>query len=77
LNGNAGWGTDEEGIIEVIGHRNAGQRKMIKEAYQSKYDEDLIRRFEKELSGDLEVPHFSPYSKISSSPLMEIPYVIK
>lgn len=49
-----GWGTDEKGIIEVIGHRNAAQRRMIKEAYEAQYDETLIRRFEKELSGDFE-----------------------
>lgn len=49
-----GWGTNEKGIIEVIGHRNAEQRRLIKEAYESQYNENLIRRFEKELSGDLE-----------------------
>ncbi|KAL2898235.1 Annexin-like protein RJ4 [Bienertia sinuspersici] len=49
-----GWGTDEKGIIEVIGHRNATQRKVIKEAYEQQYNENLIRRFEKELSGDFE-----------------------
>ncbi|KMT17075.1 hypothetical protein BVRB_2g041320 [Beta vulgaris subsp. vulgaris] len=49
-----GWGTNEKGIIEVIGHRNAGQRKFIKEAYEQNFNENLIRRFEKELSGDFE-----------------------
>ncbi|GMH05091.1 hypothetical protein Nepgr_006931 [Nepenthes gracilis] len=49
-----GWGTDEKAIISIIGHRNAAQRKLIKEAYQQLYDEDLVKRFEKELSGDLE-----------------------
>ncbi|KAL9239945.1 hypothetical protein vseg_014216 [Gypsophila vaccaria] len=49
-----GWGTNEKGIIEVIGHRNATQRKLIKEAYQQLFSEDLIKRFEKELSGDFE-----------------------
>nr|AKH80293.1 annexin [Fagopyrum tataricum] len=49
-----GWGTDEKGIIEVIGHRNEAQLKLIREAYTEQYGEDLIRRFEKELSGDLE-----------------------
>lgn len=49
-----GWGTNEKGIIEVIGHRNAGQLRLIKEAYFQKYNEDLIRRFEMELSGDFE-----------------------
>lgn len=49
-----GWGTNEKGIIEVIAHRNAEQRRLIKEAYESQYNENLIRRFEKELSGDFE-----------------------
>lgn len=49
-----GWGTNEKGIIEVIGHRNASQRKLIKEAYEQQYNENLIRRFEKELRGDFE-----------------------
>ncbi|KNA08231.1 hypothetical protein SOVF_164450 [Spinacia oleracea] len=49
-----GWGTNEKGIIEIIGHRNAGQRKLIKEAYEQQYNENLIKRFEKELSGDFE-----------------------
>ncbi|KAL8154336.1 hypothetical protein V2J09_012096 [Rumex salicifolius] len=49
-----GWGTNEKGIVEVIGHRNADQLRLIKEAYFQEYNEDLIRRFEKELSGDFE-----------------------
>jgi len=49
-----GWGTDEKGIIEVIGHRNAAQRKLIKETYEELYSEKLGHRFEKELSGDFE-----------------------
>ncbi|XP_010670505.3 annexin-like protein RJ4 [Beta vulgaris subsp. vulgaris] len=47
-----GWGTDEKGIINVICHRNAAHRKLIKEAYKQQYNEDLINRFEKELSGN-------------------------
>lgn len=42
-----GWGTDEKGLISVIGHRNAAQRRMIEEAYESQYNENLIRRLEK------------------------------
>ncbi|KAL9247751.1 hypothetical protein vseg_021149 [Gypsophila vaccaria] len=49
-----GWGTDEKGIIEVIGHRSASQRKLIKETYHNLYSEELGHRFEKELSGDFE-----------------------
>ncbi|KMT17074.1 hypothetical protein BVRB_2g041310 [Beta vulgaris subsp. vulgaris] len=49
-----GWGTDEKGIIEIIGHRNAAQRMLIKEVYEQQFNENLIKRFEKELSGDFE-----------------------
>lgn len=49
-----GWGTDEKGITEIIGHRTAAQRKLIKEAYEEMYNENLIKRFEKELSGNYE-----------------------
>ncbi|XP_074286497.1 annexin-like protein RJ4 [Silene latifolia] len=49
-----GWGTDEKGIIEVICHRNAAQRKVIKETYEQQYSENLIKRLEDELSGDFE-----------------------
>ncbi|KAL9262977.1 Annexin-like protein [Drosera capensis] len=50
----AGWGTDEKSIISIIGHRNAAQRKQIREAYQQLYNEDIVSRFEKELSGEFE-----------------------
>ncbi|KAL7619180.1 hypothetical protein Lser_V15G04162 [Lactuca serriola] len=49
-----GWGTDEKGVIAILAHRNATQRKLIREAYQDMYDEDLVNRLEHELSGDLE-----------------------
>ncbi|KAH9610291.1 hypothetical protein KSS87_005661 [Heliosperma pusillum] len=49
-----GWGTDEKGIIEVICHRNAAQRKVIKETYEQQYSESLNKRLEDELSGDFE-----------------------
>lgn len=62
---NAGWGTNEKGIIEIIGHRNAGQRKLIKEAYEQQYNENLIKRFEKELSGDFEVTISDHYTIFS------------
>ncbi|XP_043699059.1 annexin D3-like [Telopea speciosissima] len=47
-----GWGTDEEGVIWVLGHRNASQRKKIRETYQQLYNESLIDRLRSELSGD-------------------------
>ena len=50
-----GWGTDEKAIINILGHRNAIQRKQIRQAYEELYQEDLVKRLESELSGDLEV----------------------
>ncbi|XP_028760584.1 annexin D3 [Neltuma alba] len=47
-----GFGTDEEAIIFVLGHRNANQRKKIRETYQQLYNESLIDRLHSELSGD-------------------------
>ncbi|XP_022764396.1 annexin D3-like [Durio zibethinus] len=47
-----GLGTDEEGIIEILGHRNASQRKKIRETYQQLYNESLIDALNSELSGD-------------------------
>ncbi|XP_059645724.1 annexin-like protein RJ4 [Cornus florida] len=49
-----GWGTDEKAIISIMGHRNAVQRKLIREAYEELYQEDLLKRLESELSGDFE-----------------------
>ncbi|KAK3038959.1 hypothetical protein RJ639_027444 [Escallonia herrerae] len=47
-----GWGTDERAIIKVLGRRNAGQRRKIKETYQQLYNESLIHALQSELSGD-------------------------
>ncbi|XVF24403.1 hypothetical protein REPUB_Repub13aG0124800 [Reevesia pubescens] len=47
-----GLGTDEEGIIEILGHRDASQRKKIRETYQQLYNESLIDALNSELSGD-------------------------
>lgn len=49
-----GWGTDEKAIISVLGHRNAIQRRQIRDAYEQLFEEDLIKRLESELSGDFE-----------------------
>ncbi|KAM3733724.1 hypothetical protein ACB098_11G158400 [Castanea mollissima] len=49
-----GWGSDEKAIINILGHRNAIQRKQIRQAYEELYQEDLIKRLESELSGDFE-----------------------
>ncbi|KAK9912893.1 hypothetical protein M0R45_036726 [Rubus argutus] len=49
-----GWGTDEKGIITILGHRNAGQRKEIRVVYEQLYQENLLKRLESELSGNFE-----------------------
>ncbi|KAJ6392869.1 hypothetical protein OIU77_022366 [Salix suchowensis] len=47
-----GLGTDEKAITWILGHRNASQRKKIRETYQQLYNESLIGRLNSELSGD-------------------------
>ncbi|GKU91299.1 hypothetical protein SLEP1_g5195 [Rubroshorea leprosula] len=47
-----GLGTDEEGIIWVLGHRNAEQRRKIRDTYQGLYSKPLIDALHSELSGD-------------------------
>lgn len=51
----SGWGTDEKAIVSILGHRNLFQRKLIRQAYQEIYHEDLIHQLKSELSGDFEV----------------------
>ena len=50
-----GWGTNEKAIITILGHRNTHQRQQIRRAYEEIFQEDLVKRLEKELSGDFEV----------------------
>ncbi|KAI3781260.1 hypothetical protein L2E82_11269 [Cichorium intybus] len=47
-----GWGTDENTVIQVLGHRNATQRKIIRDTYQELYNQSLIDSLRSELSGD-------------------------
>ncbi|PON49554.1 Annexin [Parasponia andersonii] len=47
-----GLGTDEMAVIRILGHRNASQRRKIRETYQQLYNESLIDRLFSELSGD-------------------------
>ncbi|KAK8578333.1 hypothetical protein V6N13_116182 [Hibiscus sabdariffa] len=64
-----GWGTDEKAIIQVLGRRNAGQRRLIRFAYQELYKEDLVRRLEKELTeGSVSLDIGSGRSRCSVSP---------
>ncbi|KAG5565100.1 hypothetical protein RHGRI_001106 [Rhododendron griersonianum] len=53
-----GWGADDKKIISIIGHRNAVQRKLIRQTYEETYQEDLIKRFESELHGNFEKAMF-------------------
>ncbi|CAM8936092.1 unnamed protein product [Rhodiola kirilowii] len=50
----SGWGTNEGLIISILAHRNADQRKTIRETYTSNYGEDLPQALDKELSNDFE-----------------------
>nr|KAG5712359.1 hypothetical protein BaRGS_023938 [Batillaria attramentaria] len=47
-----GFGTDEKTIIKVMTSRTSEQRQDIRKAYLEKYEEDLVRELESELSGD-------------------------
>lgn len=51
----AGWGTNEKLIISILGHRNAAQRKLIRQTYAETYGEDLLKALDKELTHDFEV----------------------
>ncbi|KAL8137346.1 hypothetical protein V2J09_003347 [Rumex salicifolius] len=46
-----GWRVDGRAIITILGHRNASQRKQIREAYQQLYNQSLIDGLSK-VSGD-------------------------
>ncbi|PSS17399.1 Annexin like [Actinidia chinensis var. chinensis] len=50
----SGWGTNEELIISILAHRNAAQRKSIRQTYAETYEEDLLKALDKELTNDFE-----------------------
>ncbi|GFS46779.1 annexin 1 [Actinidia rufa] len=50
----SGWGTNEELIISILAHRNAAQRKSIRQTYAETYKEDLLKVLDKELTNDFE-----------------------
>ena len=62
-----GIGTDEKELILVLGHRNAQQRKEIRETYQKLYNESLLDRLQSELSGDFRVCHHVTLASIDFS----------
>ncbi|CAI8618956.1 unnamed protein product [Vicia faba] len=49
-----GWGTNEGLIISILTHRNAAQRKAIRQTYAQTHGEDLLKDLDKELSSDFE-----------------------
>jgi len=49
-----GWGTNEDLIVSILAHRNAAQRKLIRQVYAETYGEDLLKALDKELSSDFE-----------------------
>ncbi|KAK1435481.1 hypothetical protein QVD17_01245 [Tagetes erecta] len=49
-----GWGTNEGLIIEILAHRNAEQRRCIRQTYAQTYNEDLLKALDKELTRDFE-----------------------
>ncbi|XP_019449386.1 PREDICTED: annexin-like protein RJ4 [Lupinus angustifolius] len=49
-----GWGTDENAVIVILGHRNVYQRQEIRTAYEEIFQEDLVKKLESELTGDFE-----------------------
>ncbi|XP_047324285.1 annexin Gh1-like [Impatiens glandulifera] len=50
----SGWGTNEDLIITILAHRNASQRKAIREAYAQTNGGDLLKTLDKELTSDFE-----------------------
>ncbi|XP_027339454.1 annexin D8-like [Abrus precatorius] len=49
-----GFGTDESSLISILAHRNVAQRKLVRQAYEEIYHEDLIQQLKSELSGSFE-----------------------
>ncbi|BAT87725.1 hypothetical protein LR48_Vigan09g174900 [Vigna angularis] len=49
-----GLGTDEATLIFILAHRNVSERKLVREAYEEIYHEDLIQQLKSELSGSFQ-----------------------
>ncbi|XP_058185123.1 annexin Gh1-like [Rhododendron vialii] len=50
----AGWGTNEDLIIQILAHRNSAQCKLIRQTYADLFKEDILKELDKELSNDFE-----------------------
>ncbi|XP_056698987.1 annexin D5 isoform X2 [Spinacia oleracea] len=50
-----GFGCDTSAVINILAHRDASQRALIRQEYEPLYSEDLLHRLAKELSGKLEL----------------------
>ncbi|KAI3962966.1 hypothetical protein MKW92_012764 [Papaver armeniacum] len=48
------WGTNEKLIISILAHRNAAQRKAIRQTYTENFGADLLKTLDKELTSDFE-----------------------
>lgn len=57
-------------IIQILAHRNASQRKSIRETYAATFGEDLLSALDKELSSDFEVSFTPPFSFFSNEKAM-------
>jgi annexin A7/11 len=49
-----GFGTDEDGLINVICHRSNEQRQQIAKAFKTHFGKDLIENVKSEVSGNFE-----------------------
>lgn len=49
-----GFGCDTSTVIGILAHRDAAQRGFIQHEYRALYNEDILNRLSKELSGHLE-----------------------
>ncbi|TVU12013.1 hypothetical protein EJB05_45631 [Eragrostis curvula] len=65
-----GWGTNEQLIISILGHRDAAQRRAIRRAYAETYGEELLRSITDEISGDFEVKPDHTYELVISDRLL-------
>ncbi|KAK1378334.1 hypothetical protein POM88_025078 [Heracleum sosnowskyi] len=51
----AGFGCDNEAVIKILAHRDAMQRALIQQEYNTMYSTNLLKKLASELRGKLEV----------------------